>query len=70
MIARWVEKRRQKMKAKKREIDRRILWPVIKENLESDLGKAKAAFALHAAIDPAWQNLTEDEMREELPWVD
>lgn len=47
--------------ARLRRIDLQILWPVCRDNAVS-LDHAKAAFAVHAYRDPAWQFLGEDEI--------
>jgi hypothetical protein len=44
--------------ARQRRIDMDILWPIcLKE--ANDLDHAKAAFAVHCYLDPAWQELGE-----------
>jgi hypothetical protein len=45
--------------ARRRKIDLDILWPICLERA-NDLDHAKAAFAVHAFNDPAWQELGED----------
>lgn len=42
-----------------RGVDLDTLWPECKKNA-SDLDQAKAAFALHAFNDPAWQCLGDE----------
>jgi len=42
--------------ARQRAIDMEILWPECCRQA-SDLDSAKAAFAMHAFNDPAWQHL-------------
>ncbi len=49
--------------ARLRRIDMKILWPEC-ANQASDLDHAKAAFAVHAFNDPAWQILGEDRIKE------
>jgi hypothetical protein len=50
-----------KWHAKQRAIDIDILWPACKEQAY-DLDHARAAFAIHAFQDSAWQSLGEDEL--------
>ena len=45
---------------RRRQIDLDILWPACKENA-INLDHAKAAFAVHAFADPAWNDLDHDE---------
>lgn len=63
-----LEKIHRDMKKRQRKIDKEILWPSLLE--KDSLEKARVAFMFHVCIDPAWNDLTEDEMREELPWGD
>lgn len=39
--------------ARQRQIDMRILWPICVQQA-GDLERAKAAFMVHAIVDPAW----------------
>lgn len=57
MIARIIDWWR----ARQRAIDLRILWPICVQNAP-DIDHAKAAFAIHAFMDPAWLALGEDEI--------
>lgn len=54
MIMRW-------WRARQRRIDIAILWPACKE-YAGDLDQARAAFAIHAYMDPAWTSLGDAEM--------
>lgn len=49
-------------RARQRKVDLAILWPVCVENAP-DLDHAKAAFAVHAFSDPAWQDFNDDELK-------
>jgi hypothetical protein len=56
-------------KARQREIDRDLLWPSIREQTEN-IDVAKRAFRHHAARDPAYSNMSPNELDryiEELP---
>jgi hypothetical protein len=44
-------------RAQQRRIDMRILWPVLRQKGRS-METARAAFAAHCAIDPAWSDLS------------
>lgn len=44
-----------------RGIDLQILWPACKKHA-LDTDRAKAAFALHCFLDPAWLYLGEEEI--------
>jgi hypothetical protein len=48
--------------ARLRKIDMDVLWPTCAAQAH-DLDHAKAAFAVHAFNDPAWQFLGEDATR-------
>jgi hypothetical protein len=54
MLRRWWNQYR-------RTLDRRILWPVCKEQAP-DLETARQMMRLHAALDPAWADLSEAEV--------
>ena len=54
MIMRW-------WYAMQRRMDRRMLWPACRDYAE-DLDHARAAFAVHAYMDPAWTSLGDAEM--------
>src|SRR4029077_17444805 len=49
--------------ARRRKIDMQILWPICVQGA-NDLDHAKAAFAVHAFNNPAWQALGEDRIIE------
>jgi hypothetical protein len=46
-------------------LDRRFLWPACVDNADT-LDQAKAAFALHASLDPAWTALGYGEMMQQI----
>lgn len=56
--------------AKRREFDLNILWPSCCEEAEGDLDVAKAAFAVHAFNDPAWQTLGDKAIFEAIDKLD
>jgi hypothetical protein len=50
-------------RARQRQLDLEILWPICKQGAgqnELSLDHARAAFAIHAFNDPAWLCLGED----------
>jgi hypothetical protein len=55
-------------RARQRDIDLQILWPICKREAaakfsdDSALGWAKTAFAMHACADDAWRELGEDKL--------
>jgi hypothetical protein len=53
-IVRWWEKRQ-------RMADLEILWPSLKRHADH-VEKAKTAFLLHTAIDPAWRDFTDEQV--------
>lgn len=53
MLRRWWKRRQ-------RAIDKQILWPSCKEQAP-DLDTARGVMLLHASMDPAWNDLTDDE---------
>ena len=61
-MIRWLLDR---WRARQRDIDLRILWPVCKENAR-DLDHAKAAFAYHAFHDGAWLHLGDAEIARQI----
>jgi hypothetical protein len=44
-----------------RNVDLEILWPVCKTKARN-LEDAREAFLLHAKLDPAWQDMSEQEV--------
>jgi hypothetical protein len=48
-------------RARQRRIDLEILWPICKENAR-DIQHAREAFYIHAQLDPAWCELSEQEI--------
>lgn len=54
---RWI---RDWWKSYQRRIDQRLLWPVIKDKAV-DIGMARYAFIQHMDMDPAYNNMTEEE---------
>lgn len=58
MMFRWLIGR---WHARQRAIDLKILWPACKEQA-NDLGSARKAFFMHAAMDPAWSDLDPDKI--------
>ncbi len=54
-MIRWL---RQRWYARCRALDLKLLWPSCRTNAR-DVDHARAAFAMHAFSDPAWQSLGE-----------
>lgn len=46
---------------RQRKVDMEILWPSIRSQSQN-LSRAKLAFRMHINMDPAWQDLSDDEI--------
>ena len=48
---------------RRRNIDIEILWPSCKSKAK-DLDKARAVFRFHTSLDPAWSDLSDDQIND------
>jgi hypothetical protein len=61
MINNWLKQMREAWRKGSRDADLVALWPAIRERAK-DFDAAKQAFRMHAYCDPAWSDISKDEI--------
>jgi hypothetical protein len=55
---------RRRYHRRQRELDLEFLWPSLKQNANGDIERAKDAFEMHCALNPAWRDVHPDKIAE------